>query len=505
MVANRNSARQAEIRGYEAAEQFYLRYQGKGEYLFDNIEFLCQLASSEDPSISAIGVDCLFGLLVERLCDSFLPENSELYYRLFAQVVQYCRSLPPSELLDAKLKEFGLYSQKDLIDRILRLKDGLQALDSTHLSKLKKVIILSRVTVGAEVAVTGVIISKIRSLAPNAEIILCCAPFMGALFAGLENFSVLPVNYQRSGNLTERLNAWINLEEIISSSISELTPQQYLIIDPDSRYTQLGLLPLCPDDNRYYFFDSRSYGNKGNKCITEYTIQWLGELFGKGDKPKPFIALDDANLELGRRVRDLLIGKSRPAKLVSLSLGVGGNDKKKMPRAFEQRLLERLIEEQGIVAMLNRGANHDEHQQTDSLISHLQANGVKTAIIDHKHHVMNSALQGARVIVWDRQLEGLCTMISISDLFIGYDSAGSHIAAAMGVPIVEVFAQNEHPLFNLRWKPYTDNYLDIIPISHRHAEEKLDEIETVLERIGQSITRALMLKGKQERKPTRHY
>ena len=32
-----------------------------------------------------------------------------------------------------------------------------------------------------------------------------------------------------------------------------------LVIDPDSRLTQLGLLPVCPEE-RYHFFESRAYG-----------------------------------------------------------------------------------------------------------------------------------------------------------------------------------------------------------------------------------------------------
>ena len=32
-----------------------------------------------------------------------------------------------------------------------------------------------------------------------------------------------------------------------------------IVIDPDSRLTQLGLLPICREED-YYFFESRSFG-----------------------------------------------------------------------------------------------------------------------------------------------------------------------------------------------------------------------------------------------------
>ena len=36
-----------------------------------------------------------------------------------------------------------------------------------------------------------------------------------------------------------------------------------IVIDPDSRLTQLGLISVC-DEDRYFFFESRSYGGGGD-------------------------------------------------------------------------------------------------------------------------------------------------------------------------------------------------------------------------------------------------
>ena len=38
------------------------------------------------------------------------------------------------------------------------------------------------------------------------------------------------------------------------------------MIDPDSRLSQLGLLPVCADED-YFFFESRAYGGDGSASL----------------------------------------------------------------------------------------------------------------------------------------------------------------------------------------------------------------------------------------------
>ena len=52
-----------------------------------------------------------------------------------------------------------------------------------------------------------------------------------------------------------------------------------IVIDPDSRLTQLGLAPVCADED-YYFFESRAYGGDGSESLGELTRRWVAKTFG---------------------------------------------------------------------------------------------------------------------------------------------------------------------------------------------------------------------------------
>ena len=75
-------------------------------------------------------------------------------------------------------------------------------------------------------------------------------------------------------------SAWppgLELREALASPAS-------IVIDPDSRLTQLGLLPVCPDD-RYYFFESRGYGGDGDDPLPVLAGRWAAETFGIAGAP----------------------------------------------------------------------------------------------------------------------------------------------------------------------------------------------------------------------------
>ncbi|MCK5188429.1 MAG: hypothetical protein KAR12_00055, partial [Methylococcales bacterium] len=64
------------------------------------------------------------------------------------------------------------------------------------------------------------------------------------------------LGYSRRGDLIERFKVWIGLLELVENEISTLPGQDYLVLDPDSRLTQLGVLTLAPA-SCYRFFNSR--------------------------------------------------------------------------------------------------------------------------------------------------------------------------------------------------------------------------------------------------------
>jgi ADP-heptose:LPS heptosyltransferase len=58
-------------------------------------------------------------------------------------------------------------------------------------------------------------------------------------------------------------------------------------------------------------------------------------------------------------------------------------------------------------------------------------------------------------IAWEGDAAGFAGLIASTDLYIGYDSAFQHIAAALGVPVIDIFAHTENNRFIERWTPHS--------------------------------------------------
>ena len=65
------------------------------------------------------------------------------------------------------------------------------------------------------------------------------------------------------------LAVWPELRDAVASPGS-------IVIDPDSRLTQLGLLPVCAEED-YYFFESRSYGGDSRRPCPSSRGDWVAE------------------------------------------------------------------------------------------------------------------------------------------------------------------------------------------------------------------------------------
>ena len=126
-------------------------------------------------------------------------------------------------------------------------------------SDVERVYVLSRITLGADVAVTSVVLDAMKRRFPDAEICFVGPSKNAELF--LDDPRILPISvvYGRSALLLDRLVAAKELQDILDDPAS-------LVIDPDSRLTQLGLIPVC-DDARYFFFESRAYGGDSDESL----------------------------------------------------------------------------------------------------------------------------------------------------------------------------------------------------------------------------------------------
>src|SRR5205807_199439 len=163
------------------------------------------------------------------------PRLFDVYAELFAEVI--ARVI------------LGLHA-RHVVGRYRRVR-APRKLDGDP-SSVNKIFVLSRVSLGADIAVTSVVLDAAKKRFPSAEIYFAGLRKGWDLFAADSRINHLPVSYGRSGTLHERLAVWPALRDALSIPRS-------IVIDPDSRLTQLGLLPVCSEED-YYFFESRSYG-----------------------------------------------------------------------------------------------------------------------------------------------------------------------------------------------------------------------------------------------------
>ena len=356
----------------------------------------------------------LFGILVEGLADRFEPALCDAYVRLFAGAVAHVK---------AGIDPISLVARYERIRR-----------PHTSTGKPRRVFVLSRITLGADIAVTSVLLAAAKRRFAHAEIVLVAPHKNYELFAADPRIHHLPIVYGRGG-LASRLSGWDELKSLLAGGDS-------LVIDPDSRLTQLGLLEVCPDE-RYHFFESRAYGADTDRPLPELAAAWAAESFGVNGA-RPYLALGTP---------------PQRSRYIAVSLGVGENPAKRLPDPFEEELL-RLLSSLGLPLCADLGAGGEE------------AVRVRRAV----------ERSGANASLWSGSFAGFASIIAGSRLYVGYDSAGQHVAAAAGVPLISIFAGFPVPRMFDRWRP-TGPGANVIRVEQPDAARTLTRVKQALEQV----------------------
>ncbi len=358
--------------------------------------------------------DALFGVLVEGLGDRFEPALCRTYAHLFSQAVA-------------------------------RAVDGVDAAELVaHYEKVRQirpvagsprhVFVLSRVTLGADVAVTSVMLDAAKRRFPEAEILFVGPSKNYEMFAADPRIQHAPLGYRR-GSLADRLAVWDELKTLLS------TPDSVLI-DPDSRLTQLGLLPVCGEEC-HHLFESRSYGGATDRPLPELAAAWAAETLGVFGA-RPYVALGP-------------LPQRDP--YIAVSLGVGENPAKRLEDPFEEELL-RVLARTGVPLWIDRGAGGEEAGRVGRAV---ERSGVQAAF-------------------WEGSFAGFAAIIAGSRLYAGYDSAGQHIAAASGVPLVSVFAGFPVPRMFDRWRPVGEK-CEVIRVDRPQGAATLEKVQQAVSRL----------------------
>ncbi len=357
------------------------------------------------------GDGALFRIVVERLADLFEPRLCGVYADLFAEVVARRTGLHADHLT----ARYERVCRPRIFDR--------------DFGSIENVFVLSRVTLGADVAVTSVLLDAVKQRLPKAAIWFAGPKKSWELFAADPRLQHLATAYGRAGSIDDRLAVWPQLRERVSRPKS-------IVIDPDSRLTQLGLLPICPEED-YYFLESRAYGADGSDTLTRLAQRWCGETFGVAEA-RPYIStgLDAAEFA------------------TTVSFGVGENPAKRVADPFEAELLRRLPRP----LLIDKGAGGEEAERAERAVA-------------------NAGKEG--IVMWEGSFAGFAAHIERSKLYVGYDSAGGHVAAACGVPMISIFAGAVSDRMFQRWRATGEGRIEVVRPDGMSVAELLATFESL--------------------------
>ena len=458
---------------HQATTLFFDHFHAHKKPLREAIELLCEINSLPDKKLAHYGVEALFPHLIEKLNDAFDPTFCELYDRLFAQVISYCRKLADGVLLDATLNDFGLPNETSILSRKKAITKSNYYLAPTR--PLKKILFLSRVTLGADVAITSVLMSRLKQLYPSAEIVIIGNSKLAQLYEGESRIRINPIDYGRNAKLLSRLLSWREVIAAVRQETADLSPQEYCLFDPDSRLTQLGLLPILSpllERQSYFYFASRSFTRPGCEKLGQLTSQWINDLTRNSDNTFPFISLSPKLNTIGSKLAGYLRSRCKQP-LICLSFGVGGNEAKRVSEKFEMELVHKLS--QHYLLFLDCGSTAKENDLAERILGSLEAHGKTVLRLNELTYSSNNFPhpQPAQLIAWKGGIGSFATLIANSDRYIGYDSSGQHIAAALAIPTQTIFLNPNSLTFARRWQPHgiAKTQVSLIDTSQKPSEE----------------------------------
>jgi hypothetical protein len=387
----------------------------------DRVAQLTALALDEDDAVALIASRQLFGTLVEGLADRFEPSLCDAYASLFPQVIAKAIPAFESPALTARYKE------------VRRVRPP--AFEPTD------VYVLSRVTLGADIAVTSILMDGARRRFPDARLWLAGPRKAWELFEG-SSWSFLEVPYGRTAMLRDRLGAFEPLR-------SALDRPGVLLLDPDSRLTQLGVLPVCVPA-AHHLFESRGFGGDSDATLPALAREWVRQTLG----------VEGAEPWFHPKLSHTLPGH----KVAAVSFGIGENPAKRVADPFEEQTLRYLLES-GWQVLLDTGVpGGEEDRRVRATVARLGAAGQSIALHEGSFASFASFIAGA-------------------SLYVGYDSAGQHVAAALDLPLVSVFGGFSCERMLQRWLPDGPGAKRVIAVREQSVEELIQQTRDAVDAV----------------------
>ena len=427
---------------------------------------LASLAFSRDRKIAAEATRTLFDDVVQPLAERFESDSCDVHAAFMAEVVH-----APGSPIAATLRELGYTHPQDLIERYGMLRS--EALEKQVVNEdVEKVVVLSRVEAKADVAITSVVLRCASIAFRSAEVDLVAPKENAYLIADGRRVYREIVSYPLDGSLANRLLAWRRIRNKVRTSIEGFREGEWLIVDPDSCITLNGLLPLA-DDRYVRFFESRSYAEGETVPISELAADWCGQwFFWDGLEAYPSISLRSGGTSGG-----WMLASTLRKKLAGVSYAVGGRESRRLGGDFEDALLE-LLQKRGYRTVLDCGRSESDSAAAAERVRAFRGSTSRLAVVD------DGTRNHARLMTHKGTLPTFGGWVSRAVVYIGYDTAMSHVVATFQVPVIQVCVGAPNEIYHARWTPYSGP--EIVSIQAEEPADGprvLERIETELERI----------------------
>ena len=464
----------------QTAGSFMDHYYQDGRYDEGYIDLMCEMATfSADKELNRIASAAFFSVIIEELCDDYEDFQFEAYNKVMSQVISYCRNTPASKQLDDYLNKFKIHSAEDIFNRAVNVHNQKYRFND---KPVKQIFLLSRITVGADVAITSVMIQRLSKMFPEAEFIILGSLKLKEIFGGNSRIRIIEVEYTRGGGLIERFDTWCRAVDILEQESKAGERGPVLLIDPDSRITQLGILPIFDEANYFYFNSHIDSASTKNACMAEHSNAWMNKVFGKSEFCHPKVWLEP---ELMNKAQKLTNGlrQSGCQSITAVNFGVGGNGRKKLGLDFEKNLIVELLKQPQSVVILDKGFGAEELANSQEIINEAKNKGFTTRQVDLRQGEIENFSHGLLAV--ECTIGEIAALIGSSGEYIGYDSACQHIAAAQAIPTITIFSGSNNPRFIRRWSACgetsckvihvdtIDNPIDIAEIINRIMAERL--------------------------------
>lgn len=413
------------------------------------IDLLCEMAMLEENiQLRRAAVSALYKNIVEPLCDDFSSRCVALCNLVLLRMLGFIRRQKEGRTINGLLNEQGYANEELLLSRHAEMRRQ-PPLSAELKKKISKILILSRVTIGADVAITSIMVHRLSRSFPQADVIVFGPAHLPEIFFGMPRVHWVRFHYQRDGGLIGRLTSYTSLYQLLKVEWEGVHDGTTLLFDPDSRLSQLGLLPLL-DASRSHYFPSRDDQQQGTASLSQLTNRWLNHVLDEQDDILPQIAIRPAHMA---DIKTFFSQFPPGCKKIVINLGVGNDPRKRLADPFEEELLTGLLRDSSTLVVLDSGCHPDERDRARTLMEIMKGKAFQTAAISEKNLTTNRIPFRNGLVCIQGGIGMLSALIDQADVFFGYDSCCQHLATARGTPSIICFAGAPNDRFFSRWRP----------------------------------------------------